>query len=284
MIITIGSLKGSPGATTLAALLGDAWPSNQTEDSDPVPNVLLEADPEGGVLGARWLESLGVSWTPGIVEVSSQCRSGRSMIQAVQNLTQPVTPTLGVVPGLPSRAAMSSAVKGLADTSIAELARWDRLVLVDVGRYSPITYPLLARSQLSLIIAEPTLEAAQLLQTVVPDITKAGGKVGLITIGDSPYSPAELAAAVHVEPNLVWSVPVDARASRAVNAGGPQARGVKRSRLGRAVGDIAVDIASKTQPITVSTGGVGEPDRKVRDAMVPTEVSSASFGEVTSRG
>ena len=46
MLITIGSLAGSAGATTVAALLARHWP---TTDS----RYLLEADPDGGAPGRR---------------------------------------------------------------------------------------------------------------------------------------------------------------------------------------------------------------------------------------
>lgn len=288
MLISVGSVKGSPGATTLAALLADRWPTALGDDpgGEIVRSVLVEADPDGGVLGARWLETLGVTLTPGLVEVASQCRGSGSMTKAVQALAQPATCNLDVVPGLPSRVAMASTLSGLSDQSLAELARWDRLVVADVGRYSALTLPLVRRSQLSLVVAEPSLESAQLLQSVVADIAKAGGRVGLMTLGDSPYSPADLAAAVSIESDLVWSVPVDGRAARLVNSGGPTARGVRRSQLGRAVRGIAADIANKTGLVNVADKPpVGsESDRKVRDAMAETDVTSTSFGEVASRG
>ena len=49
MIVALGSTRGAPGVSAWSMLLAAAWPV----DSD-LERVVLEADPDGGVAGARY--------------------------------------------------------------------------------------------------------------------------------------------------------------------------------------------------------------------------------------
>ena len=60
MIVTLASVRGSPGVTSWALLLAAAWPA--AVDAE---RVVVEADLDGGVLGARY--GLGVD--PGVVSL-----------------------------------------------------------------------------------------------------------------------------------------------------------------------------------------------------------------------
>ena len=68
MIVTVGSVRGSPGVTSWSLLLAAAWPAGPAVD-----RVVLEADPDGGVLGARY--GLGVE--PGAVSLIAALRRSR---------------------------------------------------------------------------------------------------------------------------------------------------------------------------------------------------------------
>jgi MinD-like ATPase involved in chromosome partitioning or flagellar assembly len=88
MIVAFGSIRGAPGVTSWSLLVGAAWPR-----LSPVEPVVLEADPAGGVLGARY--GLGVD--PGVVSlIAGLRRSDHVDIDAHSRL---VDGGLFVVPG-----------------------------------------------------------------------------------------------------------------------------------------------------------------------------------------
>ena len=66
MLIAVGSVKGSPGATTFGLALAAQWP-------DSGPRILAELDPSGGDLAARFALSL----SPGLVSLAAAVRAGR---------------------------------------------------------------------------------------------------------------------------------------------------------------------------------------------------------------
>ncbi len=281
MLITVGSVKGSPGATTFAALLARMWPAEGY--TEPV-RMLLEADTDGATLAASWHQSLCTTWSPGLVEFASAARGAASMVNAIGAASQPVGGEVELVPGVPARATMSNALSSLSDTGLAELARFSGLVVADVGRYRPIAHGLVRRSQLSVVVCRPTLADAQLLAPVVAELNNAGARVGIVTVGEEPHGPSEIAEAAGVDPALAWSVLVDRRAAFVVAERGPGDKVLMRSRLGRRVRSIATEIAEATGgPLTV------EPEpatvRTVRDQLDESAgVSSNSFGEVVNRG
>jgi len=55
-LLSIFSIKGAPGVTTLACLLGAAWP-------EPGAVAVVEADPAGGDLAARFGLSVHRGWS-----------------------------------------------------------------------------------------------------------------------------------------------------------------------------------------------------------------------------
>lgn len=239
MLITIGSLAGSAGATTVAALLARHWP---TTDS----RYLLEADPDGGVLAARWHERMGLSWTPGLVEVAGRTRGGGSLLDALAASAQPVGGGVEVIPALPGRGAVEAALRGLSDEGLALVAASDRVVMADVGRFRPPTIGVVRRSRMTLIVCRPDLESAQLARPQITELSNAGAEVSVIIVGDAPYPAAEFADAAGVP--HVWSIPIDRRGAQLVREQGPAGRAVDRSRLSRAVRSVAEQLAEWAPP------------------------------------
>ncbi|MCP3876888.1 MAG: hypothetical protein GY701_00615 [Sulfitobacter sp.] len=278
MLISVGSLKGSPGATTFAALLARMWPA----EGEPV-RMLLEADVDGGSLAASWHEALRTAWSPGVVEFAAAARGESSMVAAFGDNAQPAGAGVGLVPGVPNRATMSAAISSLGDTGLAELARSTGLTVADIGRFRPPVAGLVRRSQLSVIVCHPTMADAQLLQPMVAELANGGARVGLVTVGDKPYGPAQMADVAGVEADVVWSIPVDGRTAAMVNQRGLGAKALLGSRLGRAVRTIASDIAATTA--TPTNGSPAGPVREVRGRLGGTgEVSTLPFGQVVNRG
>ena len=64
-LVVLCSAHGSPGVTTTALALAATWPENRR-------CLLVEADPFGGVIGARY----GLGDTPGLSSLAAGARGG----------------------------------------------------------------------------------------------------------------------------------------------------------------------------------------------------------------
>ena len=92
MIWALAGGKGAPGATTLAALL--AW----LLAGPRVPTALvIEADPEGGVLAARWHDAAGLTHEPGLLSLAAA--RGGSVEERLRRHAQVVTDGVELVAG-----------------------------------------------------------------------------------------------------------------------------------------------------------------------------------------
>ena len=125
MIVTLASVRGSPGVTSWAVLIAAAWPS--AVDAE---RVVVEADLDGGVLGARY--GLGVD--PGVVSLIAALRRSEGLAVPVGEHGRPVGLGLWLVPGPESGEQARSVWADTAAVVADRLADDDRLWLVDAGR------------------------------------------------------------------------------------------------------------------------------------------------------
>src|SRR3954447_20330643 len=108
MIVTLSSVRGSPGVTSWCLLLGAAWPPALGSE-----RVVLEADVSGGVLGARY--GLGVE--PGAVSLLASLRRDGDAVE-VEGRGRRVADGVWVVPG-PEAAEQAAAVWGPTAEAVA---------------------------------------------------------------------------------------------------------------------------------------------------------------------
>jgi hypothetical protein len=211
-IVAIGSFRGSPGATTLALALARTW-------TGPRP-LVVEADPDGGVLAAR----LGLGHRPCVTDLAVRAR-GVVEPGEVWDHAQALRGGGAILVGHPS-ADQCQATLRTGATRLAELfaGLTGHDVIVDVGRLRPgaPTEPLIDVAELVVVVLRPRLEdvdgAASRLAAM-----RASGKVGLVLAGDRPYRAAEVAAALGV--TVFGVVPHDDRGVRAlVGDGGGASR------------------------------------------------------------
>jgi MinD-like ATPase involved in chromosome partitioning or flagellar assembly len=66
-LVALASNRGSPGCTTTALALATAWPPARGAP------LLVEADPDGGVLAAR----IGLGIKPGLIVLCGRARVAR---------------------------------------------------------------------------------------------------------------------------------------------------------------------------------------------------------------
>lgn len=232
MIVTLGSLRGSPGVTSWSLLLGAAWPQD-----DEV--VVLEADPSGGVLGARY--GLGVD--PGAVSLIAGLRHSPNAIDIDAHVRS--FADLHVVPGPESGEQARSVWSGTADAVATRLAADERVWLADVGRLdggSPVL-PLAHASALTLLLCGPAMEDLVQVPSRVEWLSAIGASVGVVVVGDPGHRTEELAEFFGTR--LVWQVAANddvRQIAGAILAGSGRA---KRSWAWRTALDLASTIAAE---------------------------------------
>jgi hypothetical protein len=222
MMLALCSTAASPGVSTLALLLAAA--SSQRA-------VVVEADPDGGCLGAR----LDLPDEPGLVTLAAAARRGVHS-QLVDEHSQSLTTTAGVVVGPASPHAARSVLSTSAEVIGAALqSATSTRVVLDCGRLSPesAAWPLASISDLIVIVTRPRLDEARRLPSRVAELRTADARVGLVVVGERPYSPTEVADVAGVE--LLGVIADDGRTAALVNGTPGSDRVRRRSGLWRSV-------------------------------------------------
>lgn len=259
MIVAVASRKASPGVTTLASLLAGFW----REES--VTRLILEADPSGGTLAARWQQAHDLSWDPGLVALS--VTRGILDTTAVARVTQEIGDGLRIAAAPPSPAQVTSALRAMGDGFAASLAATpDLRCVVDCGRLtmSSPAMPLAQRAAMTILVCRPVLEEIHTLLPGVVELREAGCMLGLVVVGDGPYHPAEIAEKAEIE--LLGHLPFDARAAQAWSTDGLHAgRGFRRSDLARTMADLTALVADRCAQVIVPDALLAEPESGAGD-------------------
>lgn len=237
MIVTVGSIRGSPGVTSWSLLLAAAWPT-----AFDAERVVLEADPSGGVLGARY----GWGVDPGTVSlIAALRRSGPGDRIAVESHARPVAPDLWVVPG-PESAEQARAVLSVSASDLAVgLSRDDRAWFVDAGRLdeSNPTLATVSAATVSIVVCGGRPEDVVALRSRVGLLRRNGaGTVGVIVTSSCPYRRSELVE--FAEADQVWSASADVDLREAAAAVLGPSRRARRSMVWRRALDVAADVAT----------------------------------------
>jgi hypothetical protein len=233
-LVAVGSLRGSPGATTIALALGSVWQRPRH------PALVVEADPDGGVLAAR----LGLGHHPCLTDLAVRVRAG-ARPDLVWEAAQALPGGAPVVVSHPSpdqcHATLRSAGGRLAGM-LQALADHD--AVVDVGRLRPSSpaAPLTDAADIVLVVLRPRLEDVDTAGQRLPSLIEGTRAVGLVLVGDEPYHRAEVEAVLGVA--VLAVVPVDARSAAAVTGGTPGPRVLHRLPWLRAVRALADGLAA----------------------------------------
>ncbi|MEK7424338.1 MAG: hypothetical protein AAB131_10920 [Actinomycetota bacterium] len=248
MIVTVGSIRGAPGATSWALLLAAAWPAEFDEQ-----RVVLEADPAGGVIGARY--GLGVE--PGALRlVTSMRRNGTTGID-VDSSARIIEPGLLVLPG-PESGEQARPVWVDSATDIARRLTVDeRAWIVDIGR-SDETNPSVAfarHSKLTVLVVGCRPEDLVQVPARVAALHRHGGRVAVIVSARCEFTPADVESFSGAD--AVWVV--DPRSDLIEEVGSLLgARRARRSWLWRQSLDVAAGVAQLAHaplPTTSVAGG-----------------------------
>ena len=179
MLVVVGSIKGSPGATSVALGMAARWPDG--------PAVLVEADSDGGDLAARF----GANPEPGLAGLVLQIRADGPDRVDLDGFTQRLSLGADVVLAPPSDAA-AAAVEQLGAVQVLQRAAQDRPLIVDVGRLSrrsPLV-PVVRAAEHVVVVVTPHL--ADLTQVSSRLRTVARGRVWVWLSGGGAYDEAEV--------------------------------------------------------------------------------------------
>lgn len=189
MLITLVSAKGAPGVTTTALALVAVASSAQA--------LAVEMDPAGGDVECLLA---GTGTNPGLMEVAIDLR--RSVHpDAVLARAFEVSPGIRVILAPTGEMQATSALGSVGARLPAVLCALEAVVVADAGRWSR-SQPTASRLQGSTVVAvvvEPSVASIEHARSLVEQLHGFDvGVVAAIAMGDRPYPPAEIAAALGV--------------------------------------------------------------------------------------
>ena len=239
MIVTLSSVRGSPGVTSWALLTAAAWPQ-----AFGVQRVVLEADLDGGVLGARY--GLGVD--PGVAGlVAAVRRHGVGSELELSAFARQLPDGVWVVPAPESAEQCSvvwsstTAVDGVASFAAAD----DRVWIVDAGRVraAGVAAPFVARSALAVVVCRDAQEDLVQVPSRVAALQRLGAAVGVLVVGKPPYHRDELVQ--FFGSGLLWQVEASKDLIGVAGAVVGNNRRARRTLVWRSALEVAAGIADR---------------------------------------
>jgi hypothetical protein len=231
-LICVGSVRSAPGATTLGVLMAAAWPPDR-------PVVLVESDPDGGVVAARF----GIGRDPGLASLAAALRSGPPPVEVVWDCAQRLPGGLAVIPAYESADVVSTTLRDAG----SRLASWCSAaegidLIADCGRLRPGSPadPLLDVADAVLIVTRPRTDELYSAMDRVRGLGESQHLAGLVLVGDKPYGRDEVVAQLGVP--VVGVVAEDRRGADVLWNGGSD-RALRTSPLARTTRLLAEQVA-----------------------------------------
>jgi hypothetical protein len=240
-LVAFGANRSSPGVTTAALALGAVW---SRPDRQP---LVVEADPDGGVLAARY----GLGTHPNLTELAGRTRTGLRPTEAWDH-AQHLPGGLAVVVAHPAAEQTHAALRTGAARIGPHLADLDHTdVLLDAGRLGPLSpaIPLLEQAALTVVVLRPRLDEITALSQRLPAL-RDHADVAVLLVGDRPYGPGEVAATLGVE--VIGVLADDERGVEAL-AGDGSARRWRGSALVRSARKVAAELTERLGALDAGT-------------------------------
>lgn len=243
-VICFASVRGAPGTTTTALAVA-SW----LEDS-----VLVEADPDGGVLALRY----GLGREPGLTTLAaSQVLDAQGLRAHAQVLPGGTTVVVA-----PESSPQVTHVWRAAGTRLGPLLASSDAghVLVDVGRVgaSSPALPFVGAADIVVLVCRPVAEEVIPAAERALAIGREQPRVGIVLVGDRPYGPSDIEAQLGV---TVFGVVADDPKGALALAGGRAVRSLGRSPLMRTTRALATAL--------VECGAPGDIEHAVKSTEVP---------------
>jgi MinD-like ATPase involved in chromosome partitioning or flagellar assembly len=253
-LISVVSLKGSPGVTTAALALATVWPSPR--------RLLAELDPAGGDLGVR----LALPTGAGLAGLATAARRPESR-QSVWPFARELAGGLWVLPAPPGAEQASACLRTLATAGVmhqlAADAAGEAVIIADCGRLDPGSLSGQARvpADAVLVVVRPHLSDLAHVAGRLDAIRQQTDVTGLVLItgaglprADPAYPPDEISQALNAP--VLGSLPADSRGAAVLAAGrGQQTRAGRRLPLIRAARALAEAVAVTLPPVSEAAPG-----------------------------
>ncbi len=280
MLISVLSLKGSPGVTTLAVALAARWPA-------PARALVVEADPSGGDLGLRF----SLSSTPGLVSLAAAARRGGDA-GLVWRHAQQLPGGLPVIAAPPDADQARAALSALAPDPTSGLGvlraaanQPGTVVVVDCGRVDPgsAALPIVCACDAVVLLSRAHADDLAHLPRRLPAVGRWSPNPVLFLVGGG-YSTAEVTRELGVLP--LGRVPDDPNGA-AVLCGRPNTlrwgrSGPAHSALGRFAHRVATELATRER--TPASRTASRPAEPVTQVPVLRSVPGVPPGAVSSNG
>ena len=222
------SVKGSPGATTTALALSAMWPPQP-------PAVLIEADPAGGDLAARFRLP---GW-PGLVSLAAALRKDADPLAVVAHAQPVLGGRVAVVAGAWGAQQANAAVSVLAAAGPQWADAPSPLMIVDCGRWDAASpaMDLVQAADVVLLLARPDVDELAQLAARRPTASRWRGVPGLVLIGRGGYPPDQIRDALQLP--IMAVLPRDVRSAAVLRGAACANPGFQRRPLFRAAARLA---------------------------------------------
>lgn len=247
------SAKGAPGVTTSILALAAGWPNTR----EP---FVVEADPAGGDVVAR-LAAIdgaadGLRDAPSLVHLAAASRHGltaMTLLEHAQRLPGPGEVRVLVGPSSSFAATTALAELVAADLHGHLLSMTGVDVLVDLGSLhagSPVL-PIVRAARSVTLVVRPVLDGIVHARDLASSLAGHGARAKILVVGDRPYAPIDVAAAVGAE--LVGVLPHDPIGAAALAGDARNPKILGRSRLVRTAALLAEDLTGNGDPVLAPT-------------------------------
>jgi hypothetical protein len=237
--------------------------------------LLIEADGDGGVLGARygcWLNENAPSLASLLAALHTQTR-----VSSIEDQCQRLPAGARAALLAPDAEGAVGPVRRLADDLPALRERLGRETLVvDVGRVRPDgpSLRLAAQSDVLVAVATPTVESLGCLLARLPTLAEQVPRIVVAVRGDGPYSLAHIRQIIQMHSDTaiaVIPVPDDPRGVAGLGQAPPAGQASRRARgagaLMRSAGALARVLSAPAPP---GEGiAAGRSDRRPSSGAVP---------------
>lgn len=230
LMVGVTSSRSSPGVSSLA--VGLSWAFLRRS----IDALVIEADVSGGVLGQRF----AMAPQPSLLTLAREASNGltdellgRHTVEhnGTRFLLAPVDP---VVAG--------TAVEQLGNLLNESRFRPPLPTIVDLGRWSVAPqWKQMARAvDHLLLVTTPRLEDVQATRFTLSLCGELGISVGLVVVGDAPFSPAEISETIGAP--LAGAIAYDPHVAAALRGASHSVGSYRRSMLGRSIDALATTV------------------------------------------
>jgi hypothetical protein len=276
----VASCSGAPGATTVALALTRAFPGLEGR-----PRLLVEADPSGGVLAARFERDLRLDVDLSHLTVALKHEWDRDSVLACG---RELWPGVHVVVGPPAGSRARAALAVRPDQVAACLAGADADVIADLGRLD-VSSPALALARRCVevvFVGRSRVEDALSLRAVIEELADVRVAASLLLVRDrdrSGRNPSPLEVADMVGVPLVGVLPVDRRSASVFSGGAGGGRRLEKSAWWGTVRAVASLVASHA-PVPAVENATGSAAREGPPDGPPVMAGAGDAGGVEGLG